>query len=82
MLHLVIVAMGFLTPHLSLSAGHHLPKPTRLIFWPCSWGSGFQESESGHANIIPSPTNTGSSWMAIALQSDVLKVFEKLLYEI
>ncbi|KAK4590080.1 hypothetical protein RGQ29_020588 [Quercus rubra] len=80
---LVRGAHTFRCPNLGITSWARLPIHDADFGWgrPIFMGPGGIPYE-GLSFIIPSPTNDGSLSVAIALQSEHMKVFEKLLYEI
>lgn len=74
---------AFKSPNLVVVSWVRLPIYDADFGWgrPIYVGPGGIRND-GHAYILPSPSNDGSLWLAIALKSNVIEVFEKLLYEI
>ncbi|XP_030470953.1 shikimate O-hydroxycinnamoyltransferase-like [Syzygium oleosum] len=80
---LVRGAHTFRCPNLGITSWVRLPIHDADFGWgrPIFMGPGGIAYE-GLSFILPSPTNDGSLSVAISLQTEHMKVFEKLLYEI
>ncbi|XP_050232367.1 shikimate O-hydroxycinnamoyltransferase [Mercurialis annua] len=80
---LVRGAHTFKCPNLGITSWVRLPIHDADFGWgrPIFMGPGGIPYE-GLSFVLPSPTNDGSLWVAIALQSAHMKLFEKFIYEI
>jgi shikimate O-hydroxycinnamoyltransferase len=79
---LVRGAHTYRCPNLGITSWSRLPIHDANFGWgrPIVMGPGGIPYE-GLSYILPSPTNDGSLSVAIALQSEHMKVFENLLYD-
>lgn len=80
---LVRGAHTFRCPNLGITSWIRLPIHDADFGWgrPIFMGPGGIPYE-GLAFVLPSPTTDGSLWVAIALQTEHMKLFEKIFYDI